>query len=387
MRCKKHLNAALVVLAGVSAWASVQCGAGQTAPGITALALQGVEISASTGEKPQSKVWSHAGHWWAVLPNAAGTHLWRLDGTHWTPALHLSDATDFHADARNVNGVTHVFLYRATQSELVSLEYDSAANTYRLWSMRPAPVPIHLDPGVETATIDVDASGGMWLASDGVTDINVRWSDPPYAEWSAPLTLASGVDEDDICVVTAFPNGDTGVLWSNQNTKRFGFRVHPAGEAPAAWSPDEAPASASALPVGDGMPDDHLNCAIAAEGTLYVAVKTSYDTEGYTKIGLLLRRPSGEWDDLHHVDDAGTRPIALLNEERGLLFVVYNLSDAIVYRQSSLDAIAFGPRQTLITKQSERVNNVTSTKQNFIGEVVILGSTPTTAEGVKLTLP
>lgn len=384
MRCKKHLNAALVVLAGVSAWASVQCGAGQTAPGITALALQGVEISASTGEKPQSKVWSHAGHWWAVLPNAAGTHLWRLDGTHWTPALHLSDATDFHADARNVNGVTHVFLYRGTQSELVSLEYDSAANTYRLWSMRPAPVPIHLDPGVETATIDVDASGGMWLASDGVTDINVRWSDPPYAEWSAPLTLASGVDEDDICVVTAFPNGDTGVLWSNQNTKQFGFRMHPKDAAPGTWSADETPASASALPVGDGMPDDHLNCAIAADGTLYVAVKTSYDTEGYTKIGLLLRRPSGEWDDLHHVDDAGTRPIALLNERTGTILAAYNLRDEIVYRESSLETIVFGPPKTLIKKDGARVNNVTSTKESFGDEIVILGSTANTAEGVRV---
>jgi hypothetical protein len=245
---------------------------------------------------------------------------------------------------------------------------------------------VTLDPGVETATIDIDVSGRMWLASDGDTAINVRWSGSPYSEWSAPIALAEGVNEDDICVVTAFPNGEVGVLWSNQNTRRFGFRMHCAGDAPTAWSDDEAPASASALSVGDGMADDHLNCAMAADGTLYVAVKTSYDTEGYAKIGLLVRRPSGAWDDLYYVDDEGTRPIALLNEERGVLLVAYNWGDAIVYRSTRLETIAFGERQSLVTKKGARVNNVTSTKESFADEVTILGSTSRTAEGARLVI-
>lgn len=202
--------------------------------------------------------------------------------------------------------------------------------------------------------------------------------------WTAPLTLASGVDEDDICVVTAFPNGDVGVVWPNQTTRNFGFRVHRAGEAPTAWTQDEMPAGASALPVGDGIADGHLNCAMASDGTLYVAVKTSYDTLGYTKIGLLVRRPPGKWDGLCHVDDRGTRPIALLNERTGTILVAYTLRDEIVYRESSLETIVFGPPKTLIKKDGARVNNVTSTKENFGDEIVILGSTATTAEGVRV---
>ena len=36
--------------------------------------------------------------------------------------------------------------------------------------------------------------------------------------------------------------------------------------------------------------------AVAADGTLYAAVKTSYDSSGYPKIALLVRRPNGVWD-------------------------------------------------------------------------------------------
>ena len=55
------------------------------------------------------------------------------------------------------------------------------------------------------------------------------------------------------------------------------------------------------------MADDHLNVAVAVDGTLYAAVKTSYDTAGQTKIALLVRRPSGVWDNLYEIDQAGTR--------------------------------------------------------------------------------
>ena len=382
MQFKRYLLG--VFLMSVAVGAACNTGAVDVEARFTAMSLPSIDVTVDTGEKPQSKVWFHAGHWWAVLPDGSGTHVWRLGDTQWTRAVKLSEATDTRADVKRTGGVTHVLLYRGAQSELASLEYEAGGDTYRLWPKRDAPVGLALDPGVETATIDVDLSGRMWLASDGETDINVRWSDPPYAEWSAPLTLASGVDEDDICVVTAFPNGGVGVLWSNQTTRNFGFRVHRAGEAPTAWTTDEMPASASALPVGDGIADDHLNCAMASDGTLYVAVKTSYDTLGCTKIGLLVRRPSGKWDDLYHVDDRGTRPIALLNERTGTILVVYNLRDEIVYRESSLETVVFGSPKTLIKKDGARVNNVTSTKENFGDEIVILGSTANTAEGVRV---
>ena len=207
--------------------------------------------------------------------------------------------------------------------------------------------------------------GRMWLATENVANLNVYYSDSPYSSFTGPITLANNINDDDIGVVTALPNGTIGVLWSNQTTRRFGFKVHVDGQLPTTWSADEVPASASALNVGLGMADDHLNVKVASDGTLYAAVKTSYDTAGYPKIALLIRRPNGTWDPLYEVDQSGTRGIVLLNEQDHTVRIVYTSSEGyndIVTKKSSTSSIAFGPRSTLLTGG---VNDVTSTKQNW----------------------
>ncbi|MBN2308626.1 MAG: T9SS C-terminal target domain-containing protein [Candidatus Hydrogenedentes bacterium] len=347
--------------------------------------LTPMPFTAGTGEKPQSKVWRHAGNWWAVLPCSAGTKLWRLDDTEWVDVLHLADSTTVKADVRAVGEVAHILLYDGVDSRLVSVEYDAGANRYAPWSTRPQAVRIPLEPAAEIATIDVDPSGRMWLASDDETAMHVRWSDAPYDAWSRPIALATDVSADDICAITAFPDGSMGFLWSNQTTKRYGFRVHAAGAPPEDWAADEIPAAASAIPWHNGMADDHLNMAVASNGTLYAAVKTSYDTEGYPLIALLVRRPSGAWDRMYSVDDKGTRGIVLLNEEQNTVMVVYTSgrANAIVCRASDATRIAFGPRQVLMRCET-RANNATSTKQNVTDEVVILASREGVLEGARV---
>jgi hypothetical protein len=343
--------------------------------------LNSLGVTASTGEKPQSKVWTHDGKWWTVMPNATGTHLWRLDGITWTFILTLSANTDTHADCKVTGTVVHILLYRGTSSSLVSIEYVPGSMVYQLWTIQPSTVPILLDAGVETATIDIDGAGRMWLASAGTTAINVRWSDSPYNTWSAAITIASGVADDDICAVIYLP-GKTGVLWSNQNTQRFGFKTHTDGDAPGTWSTDEVPASQSAQNVGLGMADDHLNMAVAADGTLFCAVKTSYDMAGSPKVALLVRRPGGTWDDLYGVSESGTRPIVLLNESAGKIKVFYSSTEGggnILYKESPTGTISLSSQITLITGT---YNDVTSTKQNYTSDVVILASNATQAVGV-----
>src|SRR5690606_31927879 len=158
--------------------------------------------------------------------------------------------------------------------------------------------------------------------------------------------------------------------------KRFGFTTIAAGADPAVpgnWSADEIPASQSALDYGGGMADDHLNMKLAADGALYCAVKTSYDGGGHPRIALLVRQPDGSWDDLHDVGSAaGTRPIVVLNEPLGKLKVIYTSQDGggnILYRETAVDPIAFGPENTLI---SGNYNNVTSAKQPYDEEIVVM---------------
>lgn len=362
--------------------------------------LNRLPINRNTGEKPQSKVWSYACTQWTVLPDTSGTHLWRLDGLRWTRVMTLSPNTVTKADCKVEDSVVHILLFEEvtpitniveeaedstksfnSRAFLVSLEYNSAMNSYKRWSKRSSPVEIKLDNGVETATIDIDSNGRMWLASDAVKKINVRWSDAPYTTWSPPITLASGVKNDDITAVVAMP-GKIGVFWSNQKAKRFGFKTHIDGAPPTQWSANEIPAAQSALNVGKGMADDHINFALASDGTLYCAVKTSYDTPGYPSVALLVRRPSGKWDDLYTIAEHGTRPIVLLDEGLNKLMVFYSsIEDGgdILYRESPTSKLDFGPQKTLL---AGKYNNVTSSKSNFNSSVAILASTRTHAVGV-----
>jgi hypothetical protein len=332
--------------------------------------------------KQQAKVFNNAGRHWAVLASTGGTYLWRLDGTNWTNILRLSNKNS-QADCIVDGDVTHIFLFMGQSSELVSVEYDPATVSYKPWASRNTKVDLVLDEGIETGTIALDGTGRMWLTSDAVTDINVRYADAPYNSWSAPITIAAGVHSDDVGTVIAMPStGKIGVFWSNQVTKRFGFRTHADGTDPATWTADEVPASQSALDEGKGMADDHMNMKIARDGTIYCAVKTSYDEAGFPEIVLLVRRLTGTWDKLYSVSENGTAPIVLLNEAQGKVKVVYT-SDTyggdILYKETPVSSISFGAALTLIGG----VNNYpTSSHQNYTSEVVILASDEEQTVGV-----
>jgi hypothetical protein len=146
------------------------------------------------------------------------------------------------------------------------------------------------------------------------------------------------------------------------------------------WSADEIPASQSAddtLGPANGMADDHLNVKVGADGTLYAAVKTMYDTAGYPRIALLIRRPNGTWDDLYEVDGVGTRALVEINEAANLVRIVYTSTEgfnSIVYKDSALSSISFGPRQTMM---AAAFNDVTSTKQNWTDTMVVVASNST----------
>jgi len=366
-------------------------------PGLTCVNLDPKPMVADTSDKPQSKVWQYDGSWYAVFPtnasgaSSAGTWVWKLENTTWTEVVKLSDRTDTHADALVAGSLVHILLWADSNTQLASIEYVSGA--YQLWPTRPALVNISI-PGSESATIALDSAGRMWLATRRVVATNVGeivayYSDSPYSTWSGPITLVSGVIyNDDISVITALPNGTVGVFWGNENTavRKFGFRYHIDGQDPTLWSEDEVPAGQSYIPdIGTGMADDHHNVAVASDGTLYVAVKTSYDTAGYPKMALLVRRPSGQydgtWDDLYGVDESGTRPLVLLDEVHGFLTYIYTQSEGynnIVYRQSSTGTIAFDARKTLRTGS---FNNVSSMKANYNNEFVVIYASSTEVAG------
>ncbi|MEX2137781.1 MAG: DNRLRE domain-containing protein [Pirellulales bacterium] len=346
-------------------------------------------LASNTADKPQSKVWTHGGHWWAVfVGDSTGTGLFRLDGTAWTKVLHLSN-TYFRADVKPAEDLVHILLVKGASSRLATLQFvPGAPGTYQPWSVQPGLVSLPLSSATETATVDKDSTGRLWIAFDTTSQIQVIHSVAPYSSWSAPITLATGVNSDDISAITSMPGGQMGVMWSNQSTERFGFRVRDDLASPHEWSADEVPASQSALDVGNGMADDHINIAVISDGTLFAAVKTEYDTAGFPKTALLVRRPNGQWDDLYEVDGRGTRAIVEVSEVQNRLLVVYRAKDnggPIVYRESPLSAISFGPVTTLL--DDVYLSDPSSVKDPFQNEVVVIAGKIGTLAGARFTYP
>jgi hypothetical protein len=346
--------------------------------------------SGTVGGKTRSMVWFFDESWWSVFPDATGTWVRRLDGNSWTSVLLLSPNENVQADYELLEsqGLVHLVLFDGLQTQVATIEYvPGSAGTYQLWSQRPTLVDVAVDSEAETASLALDSTERLWMAYDSSTGVVVRHSElsDVYQTWSAPIVLASGIDPDDIATVVAF-NGQVGVLWSNQVTRRFGFRVHSDTDPPEIWSGDEVPASQSALNLGLGMADDHLSVVAASDGTLYAAVKTGYDTEGQPALALLVRLPWGSWEDLHQVlpfePAEMTRPIVVLDETRDRLAVMYTAhtlpflgfsGGSIAYRISDLSDISFGPPRVLIFGST--LNNVSSTKQRSVGEFVVLSAT------------
>jgi hypothetical protein len=356
-----------------------------SSPGFHSLMdLNSLTISTQTREVPQAKVWNYAGKWWAVLATSGGTKLFRLDNTSWTDVLTVVTQTNCRADCRVAGNLVHMLLFRGTStSYFVSLEYDPATNTYKRWTQRTSNTNLLFESGTHTVTLDLDTTKRIWLASNNLGNMQVRWSDPPYTTFSSPITIASGATNNDICTITALP-GKIGVLWSDQNARRFGFKTHNDGDNATLWSADEQPAIQSALNVGDGMGDFQLNITAASDGTLYCAVKTAYDKNSYPTIALLVRRPNNTWDHLYPVTSSkeGDRPFVILNEAAGKVKVFYThhvtnfdgtRSGDILYREASTSAISFGGPITLMSGNGlNSLIYTSSTHQTYNPAVVVL---------------
>jgi len=347
--------------------------------------------TATCGDKPQSKVWEYSDKWYAVIPVAAegfdaeGTWLWRLDNDDtWTKLIMLSTSTSARADALIDGDFTHILLFDGqSNSKFLTIEYVSGV--YEIWSSGPGLVSLTLGTDVETATIDIDNTGRIWLAYEAGTDINVQYSDSPYSTWNGPIVLESGVASDDICAVAAFGGNKIGVLWSNQSDTKFGFAYHNDGD-PVSVSNWTFETAISANTPGLGVADDHINLAVHSNGTIYAAVKTSYNTVDIVLVGLLVRSTSGSWNFYevrNRTTDRPTRPLALLNEVEETITVVYIQSqegDDVMSKSSYLSLPQFFPGIEGTKMFSDNPGegypwyDISSTKQNFNPDVVVLAS-------------
>ncbi|MCF6325026.1 MAG: GDSL-type esterase/lipase family protein [Gammaproteobacteria bacterium] len=356
--------------------------------------ISSLTITSDVADKPQSKVWQYNNDFWMIVPDATGTWVWRLDGLLWVKVLQVSTDLDTRVDvklASSASGLVHALLHNGSDTTLVSLEpVPGVSTTYQLWSQRSSLVDLPPGSSTETITLEIDSNDTMWVARDFANTIEVLYSVSPYSDWSnSPITIDSNISADDISGIVRVGTQGIGVMWSNQNSQRFGFVYRDDVDGPTVWSATEFPGALNALNLGKGLADDHINLATRADGTVYAAVKTGYDDDTSVNLGLFVRSPAGTWGDIIPIDyTAGiaTRPIILVNEVDNVLSYIYSNSSvggSIVYTEASLNDLNFSPVRLLLDDTES--TNTSSMKQNYSGQFVVL-ATPAISNQTEVSL-
>jgi hypothetical protein len=193
--------------------------AGTVAASPSAKAAVGVPISyldqtytstePPTADKPQSKLWFLDGSWWSLMVGAGGSttyihqlmpdHTWRNTG------VVVDSRPNATGDALSRGSRLYV-ASRTTSSNLVvgTFSYDASTHT---WS--GATQSINSGGGSESATIDQDSTGRLWVTYTRASQVWVAHSDTNQTNWTAGYhPTGSGVDTligaDDLSALIAY---------------------------------------------------------------------------------------------------------------------------------------------------------------------------------------
>jgi Bacterial Ig-like domain len=356
-------------------------------------------VTRPSADKPQSKLWYLDGAWWALMVGAGGSqvsihellpdHTWRNTGTVVDSRANSSgDALWSTRDSR---------LYVASRVSGANLQVS--AFTYRpdtrTWAVAPAfPVTVSSGGGSESASIDQDSLGRLWVTYTRGSRVWVARSDAAGGNWTAGFLPAVGdtsIKADDLSAVIAF-GSSVGVMYSDQVTGRFWFAIHDDADPDDVWRLEDATSTLSSV-------DDHINLKQLVgdpQGRIFAAVKTAAnDAAGAPAsaplVGVLSRSgPSdgpGTWEfaAAGTIADDHTRPIIMIDAtHQELYFLATSPGNGgdIVYKKSPLSSLRFPTgRGAPFVDAKPVVNNASGAKEPVTAEsgLVVLA----VAEGQK----
>jgi hypothetical protein len=346
--------------------------------------------STPTGEKPESKLWFNDGSWWGSLfsPSAghyrihrfdSGSQAWTDTGT--TLDTRASSKADVLWDdaGQKLYVASHLFTTSGSSTstagnwgKLFRYSYDAVTRTYSLDSGFPVSVTRGRS---ETLTLAKDGNGRLFVTYVESSKVKINWSLSNDADWGTPVDLplpsvAITVSSDDISAIVSFPNGDVGLMWSNQRTDQILFSLHRLGDPPAEWQPVEVVLPGGTCG-GNSCADDHISLKTDQSNRLYAATKTANGSTD-EPLTMLSVRDNGTWSRhtiglyQHHL----TRGIIVLDEQQQLIYFIATTPEsggAIYYKTSPMNGISFEPgigEPMIESSLDDRINNAASTKQS-----------------------
>jgi chitodextrinase len=272
----------------------------------------------------------------------------------------------------------------STAVRVFRLSFDASAMT---WSVDPSFTSTVFNGGVESAAIDKDSQGRLWVTWTKSKSVWVTHTTTGDTGWVVPFKPRSPdttIKADDLSSIVAF-RGQVGVMWSDQETGAFRFAIHKDGDPDSTWTTENAL-------VGSYIADDHINLKNFVEdpsGRIFAVVKTSLNdlsTASPTDplIIVLQRDLDGTWTShvAAEVQDDATRPIIQVDatDNRLLVFMTAPVSGGTIYMKSSpLSDVSFakGRGTPFVTWPGKYLNNATGTKQSLTSTtgIVVLACT------------
>lgn len=363
-----------------------------------------------TGEKPQSKVWFHDHTWWCVLPGTVSEktaqRIYRLKGSQWQLADSRQQVVDKRAGARAdvlaQGNAIFVLSFHPRGTRFAAYDYDGKNKRYvqrKGFPVAISPLPV---VGVETMVLAREGDGRFWVVFEGEAqdkergEVRAIWSeDREGKKWNVDgVRLGTGLDGDDIatiCRVVIGKEGQLAAIWSQQSAKksshrdsagvnRLWMRLHRDGASPKDW---ESPVLIAS---GVALTDDHLNTAVARDGTLFFVTKTSLNNlkpvdPDLPMLMLYRLAPGGDWEGypVSPIKEKGTRPIVVLDDALGRLYVFYSrpVADSkderqIVLRVSDKTDIHFESPQVAVAIPGVYFNDPTSTRQRVSSDTGLM---------------
>ena len=332
------------------------------------VAAQGTVMFDTRGvsDKPQSKLWVHNDSWWACLNNNTNVAIYKLVNGSWVHKLNLQAAvvpferggtSDVLWDGTNL----FVAIWGSSTSKIYKLSYDEGTDNYTLLAGFPA--SLSMVAGSETIVIAKDSIGRLWATYEAGGQIRVAWTTSgDHTQWiGTPHAVFGTVLADDISTIVAF-KGKIGVLWTDQNNWRVGFRWHSDIASPTAWSSVEYARNEF------GCVDDHISMAADSQGRIYFVSKDIFDA-----VWVGRRDTDGTWTVTTGASglDCGTRPILQLDEASNKMYVFYTRwvgcavtgNHKIEERVAYLDNMLFSLPVVVIGANNVVMNEPQGTKQ------------------------
>ena len=354
-----------------------------------------------TAEKSQHKLWWHDGTWWGVLWSAPQTgyriHRFDRNAQCWIDVGPFVDDRD-HTLVDVLSDGNHLFVASHVRSRTTSgparlyqFEYDAVQQAY-------APVdgfPVEIGAGnTRFLSLAREASGRMWAVWTRRDTILLNRSLTSARFWGRPFLLKTNgvaLSPEDIVQLVAFENSYIGLMWSNQNEEAFYFAYHRAGDPDTVWSSAETVFADTTL---GAVADNHLNAKVY-EGELYAVAKTGLENPDEPLIVLLHRTRGGTWRryTVWQVKDETTRPILLIDEEHGMLYIFAAKHPGRLYmKRTHLNRIQFDPgigELVLSSSEHPKLSSPTSTRQSVNSRtgILVLTSDHTTRTYLHTYLP